>query len=135
MILLATVHVFMSSRALMEPGGFLGSLEQWFSMLSKGTYIAQELLGNGVIMYRTWILWDRRWKVIAVPCCSLLLLTGVGSALLPKISYRIGNIIMRVFSLMILILNIGSTYSIALQFRSLAQRQTGYHIHPHNTTN
>ncbi|KAF9263856.1 hypothetical protein L218DRAFT_944313 [Marasmius fiardii PR-910] len=114
-------------RALMEPGRFFGSLGQWFSILSKVTYIAQQLLGNGVIMYRTWVLWDRRWKIIAIPCCFLLLMTesvGVGCALIPKISSRVGNALMRTFSLMIVILNIVCTSLIAYPLWSLHRKRS-----------
>ncbi|KAF9254248.1 hypothetical protein L218DRAFT_1050989 [Marasmius fiardii PR-910] len=106
MIVLATVHFLTSSRALMAPGRFFGSLDRWFSILSKSTYIAQQLLGNGVVIYRAWIIWNRRWTILVIPCCFLLCMTGVGCALIPRTDSRVGTKLMLAFSLTVVVLNI-----------------------------
>ncbi|KAJ7713304.1 hypothetical protein B0H16DRAFT_1506086 [Mycena metata] len=53
--------------------GFLANPHSWHALMRDALYIAQCILGDSVAIYRCWILWDRDFRVIAVP---LILLVG-----------------------------------------------------------
>ncbi|KAF9258476.1 hypothetical protein L218DRAFT_1004949 [Marasmius fiardii PR-910] len=127
MIILATAHVVVSCRILMEPGGYFGSITKWFSIVSRVIYIAQELLGNGVVIYRTWIIWDRSWKVIAFPSLLFLCGTGVGiTRMVPEHDNRSGANLMGVLSFIIVFLNIICTSLIVYPLWSSQRTTSGF---------
>lgn len=80
---IATAHLSINCYRLIQgyvihvrdPGGSTA----WFSILSSWSHITkdalfatQEILGDAVAIYRTWILWNQDWKIL-LPLLALLL--------------------------------------------------------------
>ncbi|KAF4580788.1 hypothetical protein AB1N83_008955 [Pleurotus pulmonarius] len=52
---------------------YLDNLTRWDQVFKDTLYVTQELLGGAAAIYRCFIVWNSRWRVIALP---LLLLVG-----------------------------------------------------------
>ncbi|KAJ6450100.1 hypothetical protein C8R45DRAFT_121674 [Mycena sanguinolenta] len=83
MFVLATLHVaingFRTIRGFVDfgtaPGGpaaFLGDLSTWHHIFKDVLYTIQCLLGDGMAVYRCWILWNREYKFVLLPFCMFL---------------------------------------------------------------
>ncbi|KAK7693605.1 hypothetical protein QCA50_003174 [Cerrena zonata] len=83
MFVLATMHVGMNCFRMVRgyvdevnsPGGaaaFLSNLAPWDHIFKDTIYATTEMLGDGVAIYRCWIIWDRSYKVIALPGVLLI---------------------------------------------------------------
>ncbi|KAF9257013.1 hypothetical protein L218DRAFT_1006681 [Marasmius fiardii PR-910] len=87
MFMLATIHLCATYRILIEGKGYLGSFGTWYNSLSTVTFVTQEILGSGVAIYRTWIIWNHSWKIVTIPTVLLLceIVTGYTPCILPAI--------------------------------------------------
>ncbi|KAF8073468.1 hypothetical protein FPV67DRAFT_1477990 [Lyophyllum atratum] len=83
MFFIATFHLVMNCIRLLRgyvdhrltPGGpvaFIGDLRPWDHILKDTLYATQENLGSAAAIYRCWVLWNRDWRVIALPCALLV---------------------------------------------------------------
>ncbi|THV06491.1 hypothetical protein K435DRAFT_960469 [Dendrothele bispora CBS 962.96] len=83
MFIIATIHLATNwYRVLIayvgddsNQGGavtFLGRLTPWHRVLTDTLYPTQENLGGAAAIYRTWILWDRDWRLIILPSFMLI---------------------------------------------------------------
>ncbi|KAI3608114.1 hypothetical protein WG66_006586 [Moniliophthora roreri] len=82
MFFIATFHVVMNMFRLLlafsdhcgKPHGpelYLGKLNNWDHVLKDALYATQEIFGSAVAIYRTWLLWNRSWLIIAFPLVVL----------------------------------------------------------------
>ncbi|KAJ3012592.1 hypothetical protein NUW54_g1821 [Trametes sanguinea] len=91
MFTIATMHVATNfSRIILafvvhadSPGGpaaFFNELSSFTQMFGSTLYVLQTLLGDGMVLYRCYLVWERKWIVIAIPCLLLLgsTVTGIG---------------------------------------------------------
>ncbi|KAK7464490.1 hypothetical protein VKT23_006660 [Stygiomarasmius scandens] len=96
MFIIATLHLVVNwYRVLiayigqdLNQGGavaFLGRLTPWHRVLADTLYPTQENLGGAAAIYRTWILWDRDWKMIVLP--SLLLIANIVAEIIILVLY------------------------------------------------
>ncbi|KAF5374328.1 hypothetical protein D9758_004600 [Tetrapyrgos nigripes] len=93
MFLIATIHACMSCYRLVQayvfnrfnpnngPAGFMNDLFNWSAVFYEALYTTQELLGGMAAIYRCWILWNRDFKVVAVPIA--LFIVSMGEPLYP----------------------------------------------------
>ncbi|KAI0341499.1 hypothetical protein BDW22DRAFT_1359087 [Trametopsis cervina] len=83
MFLLATIHVAMNCFRMLDayvihrndPGGpvaHMGALAPWDHVFKDTIYATQEILGDAVAIYRTWVVWGRDWRPVVIPCCLLV---------------------------------------------------------------
>lgn len=83
MFVLATMHLAMNCYRLVRgyvdfalaPGGaaaYLSNLALWDHIFKDTIYATTEMLGDAVSIYRCWIVWDRNYKIIALPTVLLL---------------------------------------------------------------
>ncbi|KAF9257012.1 hypothetical protein L218DRAFT_991212 [Marasmius fiardii PR-910] len=117
MFILATVHLCATYQMVIEGKGYLGSYGTWYNSLSTVVFVTQEILGNGVAIYRTWIIWNRSWKIITIPTLLLLceIVTGYIPCIIPAIvsafelaAHHIKNSLIA-FSFITVFLNFAST--------------------------
>ncbi|KAF9465690.1 hypothetical protein BDZ94DRAFT_296829 [Collybia nuda] len=54
------------------------ALSNWWSMAVFCSFIAQAFLGDAVLIYRAYIIWDRRWWLIVLPIITWLGATACG---------------------------------------------------------
>jgi len=50
----------------------------WINVVTMGTYVAQTFVGDSILIFRCWIVYDRRWSVIALPMLLWLGTTTCG---------------------------------------------------------
>ncbi|KAJ3002432.1 hypothetical protein NUW54_g5851 [Trametes sanguinea] len=62
------------------PAAFFNELSNFTQMFGSTLYVLQTLLGDGMVLYRCYLVWERKWIVIAIPCLLLLgsTVTGIG---------------------------------------------------------
>ncbi|KLO11938.1 hypothetical protein SCHPADRAFT_447293 [Schizopora paradoxa] len=68
-----------------EPGGpaaFFNELSEFTQIFGSTIYIGQTLIGDGVAMYRCYLVWGRQFRVIAIPAFLLLGSTASGIGIL-----------------------------------------------------
>lgn len=73
--IIATLHLGMNCfrmvRGYVEapqgPVAYIGDLRPWDHIFKDTLYATQEILGDGVAIYRCWVIWSRDWKVTVVP--------------------------------------------------------------------
>ncbi|KAG9227899.1 hypothetical protein CCMSSC00406_0009733 [Pleurotus cornucopiae] len=81
MFVISTTHMSMNGWRVLQGFSvhsddvfaYLDSLTRWDQVFKDTLYVTQELLGGAAAIYRCFIVWNSRWRVIAVP---LLLLVG-----------------------------------------------------------
>lgn len=91
MFTLATMHVAVNYARIWkafiiyrdDPGGpaaFFNELSEFTQIFGSTIYVAQTLVGDGVVLYRCHIVWGRKFIIIAFPCLLYLgsIVTGVG---------------------------------------------------------
>ncbi|KZT01335.1 uncharacterized protein LAESUDRAFT_686826 [Laetiporus sulphureus 93-53] len=63
-----------------NPIGFFGNLKQTTEVVKTGFIMATLVIGDSMVIYRLWIIWNYRSAVIIFPLCTLVGLTvcGVG---------------------------------------------------------
>ncbi|TCD64984.1 hypothetical protein EIP91_003350 [Steccherinum ochraceum] len=78
MFVLSIIHLAMNCFRMIqgyvihvnEPGGavaYIGDLRPWHHIFKDTIYATMEIFGDGVAIYRTWIIWNRNWKIIVLP--------------------------------------------------------------------
>ncbi|KAJ7747022.1 hypothetical protein B0H16DRAFT_1888932 [Mycena metata] len=90
MFAVATAHVAMSCYRMIRgfvdfgnasggPVSFLAVISHWTHIFNDVLFTIQILLGDAMAVYRCWILWNRDYKFVILPCCLLLvsLVSGV----------------------------------------------------------
>ncbi|KAI0336217.1 hypothetical protein GY45DRAFT_1316329 [Cubamyces sp. BRFM 1775] len=88
---IATMHIATNfSRIILAfivhadaPGGpaaFFNELSNFTQMFGSTLYVLQTLLGDAMVLYRCYLVWERQWIVVVFPCILLMgsLATGVG---------------------------------------------------------
>ncbi|GJE97188.1 hypothetical protein PsYK624_134010 [Phanerochaete sordida] len=84
---IATAHIGVNCYRLVQGyvihAGEPGGAEAWLGLLSSWSHIAkdvllatQEILGDAVAVYRTWILWNQDWRILC-PLTILLIADAV----------------------------------------------------------
>ncbi|EKM56860.1 uncharacterized protein PHACADRAFT_254219 [Phanerochaete carnosa HHB-10118-sp] len=85
---MASMHVAMNCYRMVmayvikrdAPGGpaaYIGALAPWDHVFKDTIYATQEIFGDAVAIYRTWVVWGRDWRPIALP--SVLLVVSLVS--------------------------------------------------------
>lgn len=72
---LATLHLGMNCFRMVKgyvespegPVAYIGDLRPWDHIFKDTLYATQEILGDGVAIYRCWVIWSRDWRVTVVP--------------------------------------------------------------------
>ncbi|KIK57029.1 hypothetical protein GYMLUDRAFT_247300 [Collybiopsis luxurians FD-317 M1] len=89
MFLIATIHasigcyrlvaayVFNGTNPRGGPAGYLGNLGHWDAIFYETLYSTQEILGGAAAIYRTWVLWNKQFKIVALPIVLLILTIAV----------------------------------------------------------
>jgi uncharacterized membrane protein len=83
MFLIATLHVSMNCYRMvmaycinrLSPGGPVGYISQlapWDHVFKDTLYATQEILGDAVAIYRTYVVWGRDWRPVLVPGCLII---------------------------------------------------------------
>ncbi|KAI0688390.1 hypothetical protein BC835DRAFT_1372894 [Cytidiella melzeri] len=86
MFILSAIHVSMNCYRMIQgyvvhrsdPGGpaaWIGALAPWHHVFKDTIYATQEMLGDAVAIYRTYVIWGRNWKAVLLP--SVLLIVGM----------------------------------------------------------
>ncbi|KAI0761630.1 hypothetical protein BD413DRAFT_485645 [Trametes elegans] len=91
LFVIATVHVATNFSRIIQaftihvdtPGGpaaFFGQLSNFTNMFGSTLYVLQTLLGDAMVLYRCFLVWERKVWVAAFPAMLLLgsVVTGVG---------------------------------------------------------
>ncbi|KAJ7129174.1 hypothetical protein C8R44DRAFT_699820 [Mycena epipterygia] len=76
--ILATVHISINCMRMMRgyvdhsaldggPVGYLGILSQWDHVFKNAIYATQSIVGDSVVVYRCWVLWNRNFLVVCIP--------------------------------------------------------------------
>ncbi|OSD05841.1 hypothetical protein PYCCODRAFT_1443198 [Trametes coccinea BRFM310] len=93
MFVVATMHVATNfSRIILAfvvhadaPGGpaaFFNELSNFTQMFGSTLYVIQTLLGDGMVLYRCYLVWERKVAVVVIPCLLLLGSTATGIGIL-----------------------------------------------------
>jgi len=83
LFVMASMHVAMNCYRMVmayvikrdEPGGpaaYIGALAPWDHVFKDTIYATQEIFGDAVAIYRTWVVWGRDWRPVALPCALLV---------------------------------------------------------------
>ncbi|KAJ8496890.1 hypothetical protein ONZ45_g12283 [Pleurotus djamor] len=89
MFLIASIHFSINSFRIIQgfsvhvnaPGGavqYFDDFATWDHVAKDALYGLQEVLGNAAATYRCFILWNRNWKIIAVPFILTVASTVLG---------------------------------------------------------
>ncbi|KAJ7118540.1 hypothetical protein C8R43DRAFT_1137279 [Mycena crocata] len=76
--ILATMHIWINFVRMLQgyvdhsssvggPVGYLGVLSRWEHVFKNVIYVTQSLVGDSVVVYRCWVLWNRNFFVVCVP--------------------------------------------------------------------
>ncbi|KAJ3524129.1 hypothetical protein NM688_g8614 [Phlebia brevispora] len=87
MFVLATLHVSANCHRMIEayvinrdaPGGpvvWMGMLSRWSYVFKDTLFVSMEILGDAAAIYRTFVIWGRDWRPIAIPCALFIVSTG-----------------------------------------------------------
>ncbi|KAJ7046127.1 hypothetical protein C8F04DRAFT_1063374 [Mycena alexandri] len=60
------------------PVGYIGQLNRWDHIMKDTLYATQSMVGDAAAIYRCWILWNRDYKIIALPASLLCITIGSG---------------------------------------------------------
>ncbi|KAL5531102.1 hypothetical protein ACEPAG_3978 [Sanghuangporus baumii] len=93
LFVLATMHIGVNYTRIIKafvthrdaPGGpaaFFNQLSEFTQIFGSTIYVAQTLVGDGVVLYRSYLVWERKFRVIAFPCLLLLGSTACGIGIL-----------------------------------------------------
>lgn len=91
MFVVATMHVAVNFTRIIKafiifanaPGGpaaFFNRLSEFTQMFGSTLYVLQTLIGDAMVLYRCYLVWERKFWIIAFPCLLLLgsTVTGIG---------------------------------------------------------
>ncbi|KAF7328514.1 hypothetical protein MVEN_02538700 [Mycena venus] len=89
MFLISTLHlaldVFRLIRGFVDfrlapggPVGYIGDISRWDHIFKDTLYITQSMVGDAAAIYRCWTLWNRDYRVIALPVSLLGITIGSG---------------------------------------------------------
>ncbi|KAL0947735.1 hypothetical protein HGRIS_013818 [Hohenbuehelia grisea] len=93
MFVLATMHIAVNYTRIIKafiifkdepggPGAFFNQLSEFTQLFGSAIYVAQTLLGDSVVLLRCYLVWGRRWTVVAFPVLLLLGSTASGIGIL-----------------------------------------------------
>ncbi|CAL1707855.1 unnamed protein product [Somion occarium] len=93
MWVLATMHIGVNFTRIIkafvifkdEPGGpaaYFNQLSNFTNIFGSTIYVAQTLIGDGFVLYRSAVVWNRKLWIIAFPCLLLLGSTVCGIGIL-----------------------------------------------------
>ncbi|KAJ7598600.1 hypothetical protein C8J56DRAFT_169867 [Mycena floridula] len=91
--IIATMHVVVNSVRIIRafvvyadapggPGAFFNQLAETTEMLGSSLYVLQTLVGDAVVLYRCYLVWERNILVVALPFLLLLGSTATGIGIL-----------------------------------------------------
>ncbi|KAF5334739.1 hypothetical protein D9758_016893 [Tetrapyrgos nigripes] len=69
---LVAAYVFNGRNPRGGPAGYLGNLGHWDAILYEVLYATQEVLGGAAAIYRCWVLWNKQFKIVALPIALLI---------------------------------------------------------------
>ncbi|KAF8962182.1 hypothetical protein BDZ97DRAFT_1702662 [Flammula alnicola] len=83
MFVLATMHIGVNYTRIIKafiifknepggPGAFFNQLSEFTQIFGSTIYVAQTLVGDSVVLLRAYLVWGKRFYVIAFPCLLLL---------------------------------------------------------------
>ncbi|KAJ3525304.1 hypothetical protein NM688_g8423 [Phlebia brevispora] len=87
MFILATLHVSancyrMIEAFVIEPvfgtSIWMGTLSEWSYVFKDTLLVSMEILGDAAAIYRTFVIWGRDWRPIAIPCALFIVSTVMG---------------------------------------------------------
>ncbi|KAF7795068.1 hypothetical protein EIP86_006212 [Pleurotus ostreatoroseus] len=91
MFTIATVHLAMNCYRMINgyvihaadaggPVGYISALSPWHHVFKDTLYATQEIMGDTVAVYRTWVIWGRDWRAVVLPCALIIASTVSGYA-------------------------------------------------------
>lgn len=69
---LVAAYVFNGRNPRGGPAGYLGNLGHWDAIFTEVLYATQEILGGAAAIYRCWVLWNKQFKIVALPILLLI---------------------------------------------------------------
>jgi len=91
MFILATMHISVNFTRIIQafiihrnepggPGAYFNQLSSFTQLFGSTIYVAQTLVGDGVVLYRCYLVWGRKFAIIAFPCLLFVgsFATGIG---------------------------------------------------------
>ncbi|KAF5371008.1 hypothetical protein D9615_009999 [Tricholomella constricta] len=72
------VAIFVDKNLNADPR--VGGNSQWWSITLFAFFVAQMTVGDTILIYRCFVVWSRKWRVILVPIILSLAATGCGLA-------------------------------------------------------
>ncbi|KAJ7135917.1 hypothetical protein C8R44DRAFT_769297 [Mycena epipterygia] len=89
MFIISTMHlsidVFRLIRGYVDfrlapggPVGYIGQLNRWDHIMKDTLYATQSMVGDAAAIYRCWILWNRDYRIVALPASLLMITIGSG---------------------------------------------------------
>jgi len=93
MFFLATMHLAVNLYRLLRgyvwlrdaqggPAAYFDDLAKWDHMLKFAIYVTETVVGDALVIYRCWIVWDKNYYIIAVPFALLVCTPAFGSYIL-----------------------------------------------------
>ncbi|KAH9934353.1 uncharacterized protein B0H18DRAFT_556634 [Fomitopsis serialis] len=61
-----------------DPLAFYGDLKQMTEVVKTGFLMTSLVIGDAMVIYRLWIIWNRRLSIVIFPLCTLAGLTACG---------------------------------------------------------
>ncbi|KAJ3524987.1 hypothetical protein NM688_g8471 [Phlebia brevispora] len=85
MFILATLHVSANCYRMIEayvstvdPAIWMSILSEWSYVFKDILFVSMEILGDAAAIYRTFVIWGRDWKPIAIPCTLFIVSMVMG---------------------------------------------------------
>ncbi|KAJ3524988.1 hypothetical protein NM688_g8470 [Phlebia brevispora] len=83
MFVLATLHVSVNCHRMIEayvihrdasggPALWMGILSRWSYVFKDALFVSMEILGDATAIYRTFVIWGRDWRPIAISCALFI---------------------------------------------------------------
>ncbi|RPD71692.1 hypothetical protein L226DRAFT_547169 [Lentinus tigrinus ALCF2SS1-7] len=75
------IHVLQAFIYYTGPGGAKGELSDisnWVNVMRTADYVAQTFIGDGIMVYRCYVVYERNWKVVVIPVLLWLAETACG---------------------------------------------------------
>ncbi|KAF9460683.1 hypothetical protein BDZ94DRAFT_891099 [Collybia nuda] len=72
------------------PTAYFTETSNWVNVMKLITFIAQTFMADSILLYRCWIIYNRRWKVVIIPILMWLAETVCG-AIAVSIETTLGN--------------------------------------------
>ncbi|PSS29864.1 hypothetical protein EW026_g7441 [Hermanssonia centrifuga] len=94
MAIVATLNVSFILRHILNafiyykgPGGAtaeLSDIGNWVNVMQTADYVAQTAIGDSVLIYRLYVIYNRRWTIVVLPIMMWMANIGPYSILIPK---------------------------------------------------